>query len=134
MGLILRLADKVAAGEFLAIAGDRIPVHGSKTVRIPFLGEEADFPVGPYLIASLLGCPLFLMLSVHEGAGYVLEFEKLADVVRLPRRNRDAALAEHACRFADALTARLQRSPYDWFNFFAFWEPAQPEPHAPHPI
>lgn len=122
MGLTLKLAERVAAGEFLAIAGDRVPVRGSKTVRIPFLGGDADFPVGPYLIAGLLGCPLFLMLSLHEGDGYALEFEQLADKVMLPRRAREAALAEHAGRFADALAARLRRSPYDWFNFYAFWD------------
>lgn len=134
MALVLRLADKVAAGEFLAIAGDRVPVRGSKTVRVPFLGSDADFPVGPYLIAGLLGCPLFLMLSLHEGRGYALEFEKLADTVHLPRRAREAALADHARRFADALAARLHRSPYDWFNFYAFWDRVRPEPHAAHHV
>lgn len=132
MALTLRLADKVAAGEFIAIAGDRVPVRGSKTARVPFLGAEADFPVGPYLIAGLLGCPLFLMLCLHEGAGYVLEFECLAEVVQLPRRTREAALAEHARRFADALAQRLRRSPYDWFNFYPFWDHAGPDPHAHH--
>ncbi|NCT82763.1 MAG: acyltransferase [Comamonadaceae bacterium] len=122
MGLTLRLAERVAAGEFLAIAGDRVPLRGGKTARIPFLGGEADFPVGPYLIAGLLGCPLYLMLSLHEGRGYALEFELLADKVLLPRRAREAALAQHASRFADALAARLRRSPYDWFNFYAFWD------------
>ncbi|MBY0468041.1 MAG: acyltransferase [Burkholderiaceae bacterium] len=121
-GLMLQLADRVAAGEFLAVAGDRVPIRGSKTVRIPFLGSDADFPVGPYLIAGLLGCPLYLMLSLHEGDGYALEFELLADKVHLPRRAREAALTEHARRFADALAARLHRSPYDWFNFYAFWD------------
>ena len=122
MGLTLKLAERVAAGEFLAIAGDRVPVRGSKTVRIPFLGSEADFPVGPYLIAGLLGCPLFLMLCLHEGDGYALEFKLLADKVQLPRRDREAALADHARRFADALAARLRCSPFDWFNFYAFWD------------
>lgn len=130
MGLTLRLAERVAAGEFLAIAGDRVPVRGSKTVRVPFLGGEADFPVGPYLIAGLLGCPLYLMLSLHEGAGYSLEFELLAERVHLPRRARDAALAEHARGFADALAVRLRRSPYDWFNFYAFWD----RPDAAHHV
>lgn len=134
MALTLKLAAKVAAGEFLAIAGDRVPVRGSKTVRVPFLGSEADFPVGPYLIAGLLGCPLFLMLSLHEGEGYALEFEKLADTVQLPRRAREAAMTAHAHRFADALAERLHRSPYDWFNFYAFWDRARPDPHVAHHV
>jgi len=132
MALTLQLAAKVAAGEFLAIAGDRVPVRGSKTVRVPFLGDDADFPVGPYLIAGLLGCPLFLMLSLHEGDGYALEFEQLAEAVQLPRRAREAAMAAHARRFADALAERLQRSPLDWFNFYAFWDQVPLDAHDPH--
>lgn len=133
MGLTLKLAERVAAGEFVAIAGDRVPVRGSKTVRIPFLGSEADFPVGPYLIAGLLGCPLFLMLCLHEDPGYALEFELLAEQVKLPRRAREEALTAHARRFADALAARLRRSPYDWFNFYAFWDkPSNDKPLAHH--
>ncbi|MBB3194238.1 LpxL/LpxP family acyltransferase [Roseateles terrae] len=134
MALTLKLAAKVEAGEFIAIAGDRVPVRGSKTVPVPFLGGMADFPVGPYLIAGLLQCPLYLMLSLHEGRGYALEFETLADTVELPRRSREAALAVYAQRFADALTLRLQRSPYDWFNFYAFWDRPRNDAHAAHPV
>lgn len=132
MGLTLKLAERVAAGEFIAIAGDRVPVRGSKTVAVPFLGSEAEFPVGPYLIAGLLGCPLILMLCVHEGRGYALEFERLAEQVALPRRAREEALAAHARRFADALAARLRRSPYDWFNFYAFWDRPSHDKHSAH--
>jgi len=136
MPLVLRLADKVAAGEFLAIAGDRVPVHGGRTVRVEFLGAPADFPVGPYLLASLLDCPLYLMLCLHEGPGYALEFELLAQTVHLPRRDREQALTALATRYAQALTHRLHRSPHDWFNFYPFWAAGQPDDHGsdPHPL
>jgi predicted LPLAT superfamily acyltransferase len=122
MALMARLADKVAAGEYIAIAGDRVPVRGDKTVHVDFLGAPAPFPVGPYLIAALIGCPLHLMLCLHEGDGYAIDFELLAERVVLPRRAREQALAAQAQAFADALAARLRRSPYDWFNFYAFWD------------
>lgn len=126
VGLMTRLAAKVAAGEYLAIAGDRVPLHSGKTTRVDFLGAPADFPIGPYLIAALLDCPLYLMLSLHEGSGYVVEFELLAEKIVLPRREREVVLNAHACAYVAALTARLRRSPYDWFNFYAFWDSAHP--------
>ncbi len=118
------LADKVAAGEFVAIAGDRIPVLASKTVQASFLGHPAPFPVGPYVLASLLKCPLYMLGCVHEGDGYHLHFKLLAQSVQLPRGQREAAMARHAQDFADALAELLRRSPYDWFNFFPFWDQA----------
>ncbi len=120
--MAMLLAEKVAAGEYIAIAGDRVPVTQSKTVTAIFLGHPAPFPVGAYVLASLLKCPLYLMGCVHEAQGYGVYFETLAERVLLPRGKRDEALQACAQGFADALTALLRRSPYDWFNFFPFWD------------
>lgn len=120
----LLLAEKVAAGEYIAIAGDRVPVQQSKTVEVDFLGHPAPLPIGPYVLASLLKCPLYLLGCVHEGRGYGLYFELLSERVELPRGRRESALQAHAQGFADALTRLLKRSPYDWFNFFPFWNQA----------
>jgi predicted LPLAT superfamily acyltransferase len=118
------LARKVEAGGFVAIAGDRVPVTRSKVVRVPFLGRPADFPVGPYVLAALLKCPLVLLGCVREGHAHAVGFELLADRVELPRGRRDAALAEQAALFAGRLERLLARAPYDWFNFYPFWAPA----------
>ncbi len=118
----IMLAEKVAAGEFVAIAGDRVPVRQSQTVSVDFLGYVAPLPIGPYVLASLLKCPLYLLGCLHEGSGYGIHFEQLAERVELPRATRQAALQAHAQTYADALAALLRRSPYDWFNFFPFWD------------
>ena len=123
------LANKIEAGEFVVIAGDRVPLSASQTVAVDFLGHAAPFPVGPYVLASLLKCPLFLLGCVHDGASYCVHVECLAQQVVLPRAHRDDALREHAQRYAEALTRLLAGSPYDWFNFFPFWE--QRHAHAP---
>lgn len=120
-GMAMVLADKVASGEFIAIAGDRVPVHDSKTVQVPFLGHDASFPVGPYVIAALLKCPLYFMGCVHEGTGYAVEFVPLAETVKLPRAQRQQALEGYASAFAQQVERMLHQAPYDWFNFFPFW-------------
>ncbi|MDR2215705.1 MAG: glycosyltransferase family 2 protein [Nevskiaceae bacterium] len=120
-GLAMRLADRVAAGECVIIAGDRIPVAGAAVVAAPFLGRQAKFPVGPYLLASLFDCPIFFLCCIHEAGGYVIHFDRLAERVSLPRGNRAVQLARYATEYAHALEAMLARSPLDWFNFFDFW-------------
>jgi predicted LPLAT superfamily acyltransferase len=121
-GAAMLLADSVAAGECVAIAGDRVPVAGSAMTTAEFLGAPARFPVGPYVLAAMLGCPLYLLCCIHEGEGYVVHFEKLADHVRIPRAERAARLAGYAGGYARALEAMLVRAPLDWFNFFDFWK------------
>ena len=124
------LAERVARGEFIAIAGDRIPVSDSKTTQASFLGHTAAFPTGPYVLAAVLKCPLYFMGCVHEGAGYTVEFVPLAQQVQLPRAKRDEALAQYAQAYAQQLERMLQKAPYDWFNFFPFWDQAVPKAKA----
>lgn len=116
------LAERVARGEYIAIAGDRVPLRGGRSVRVPFLGHPAPFPIGAYVLASALGCPVFTMACTHGERGYDIRFERFADRIVLPRGSRDAALAEQAARFAQWLEAQVHRAPYDWFNFFPFWD------------
>lgn len=117
------LNERVAAGEYIVIAGDRVPVVASKTVEVDFLGHRAPFPVGAYVLAFTLGCPLYLLGCIHRpDGGYVIRFEVLAEQVKLPRATRDAAMTSYAQLFADRVTALLIRAPYDWFNFFPFWD------------
>lgn len=118
----VRLAERVARGEFVAVAGDRVPINSTRNARAPFLGREAPFPVGPYVLAAILGCPLFAMSCLHRGDSYVVRFERFEDRVVLPRAERDAALARQVARFAQWLEAQVRQAPFDWFNFFPFWD------------
>jgi predicted LPLAT superfamily acyltransferase len=118
----VELERRVRAGEFVAIAGDRVPVAGGRVAVVPFLGAPAAFPVGAYVLASLLACPLLLLGCIREGGGHVVRFELLAERVRLARAGRQQALQQWAGLFARRLEALLLRAPYDWFNFFSFWD------------
>ena len=121
--MAMTLADRVAAGEFVAIAADRVPVQGDRTCRAPFLDADADFPAGPWLIASLLRCPVWALSCLHEGDGYRVRIERLFERVLLPRNDRQSALDACAARFSAWLAGCLRQSPLDWFNFYDFWMP-----------
>ncbi len=106
----------------MALAADRVPVQSSAVTTVSFLGAPARFPAGPYVLAALLRCPLYFLCSVHEGDGYVVHFERLAESISLPRAERGPRIAVHAADYARALETVLARAPLDWFNFFDFWK------------
>lgn len=116
------LSERVARGEYVVIAADRVPVFASQTVDVDFLGHPAPFPSGPWVLASLLRCPVWFMGCIHEGDGYAIRFERLAERVVLPRAARHEAIQALATRYVAEVTALLRRSPYDWFNFYRFWD------------
>jgi predicted LPLAT superfamily acyltransferase len=106
----------------VAIVGDRVPVRASRTVTLPFLGVDAPLPVGAYVLAALLRCPLFFMGCVREAGSHVVVCEQLADCVELPRGRRDEALKAIARRYLVCLEGLVRRAPFEWFNFFPFWD------------
>ena len=120
---VMRLQDRIRAGEWVIIMGDRTPVsEDGRIVWADFLGERAPFPQGPFILASLLECPVYLMFALKEPEGMSLRIEHFSDRLYLPRKEREQALREAAQQFAYRLEAACFRAPLDWFNFFDFWD------------
>lgn len=126
------LAGKIAEGEFIAIAGDRIPVAPNPRVAFAtFLGSPAPFPVGPYILASLFQCPVYLLFTLHDGAAAEIHFELFRESVCLTRKNRDHMLAELVAEYARRLEYFCRRAPLQWYNFYDFWQlPVMKDRHA----
>jgi predicted LPLAT superfamily acyltransferase len=122
LGLAMRLKEKVQQGEWVVIAGDRVPVGDSERVcRVRFVGELARFPIGPYVLAMLLQCPVFLLHCFRLDDQYRLGYEFFSEQIGTNRSNREKDYCVYAQRFATALEAQVIRSPLQWFNFYDFW-------------
>ena len=123
----IMLEQRVENGDWLFIAGDRTPVSGNRRTSVaPFLGADAEFSQGPYLMAALLDCPIYLFFCRREGDHYELCVEKLADRAILPRGRRAEALARYAAAYASRLEKRVLEDPFQWYNFYDFWRPSGP--------
>ena len=117
------LKEKIDQGEFVAIAGDRIPVAPEPRIALaPFLGAMAPFPIGPYVLASLFQCPVYLLFSLRIRRGWEIHFELFRESIRLPRKDRAAALANLAGAYAARLECYCRQAPLQWFNFYDFWQ------------
>ncbi|MDB5776040.1 MAG: acyltransferase [Herbaspirillum sp.] len=126
------LSERVARGEFVVIAGDRIPVAAKPRVAVaPFLGRPAPFPVGPYVLASLLQCPVYLMFSQRTRDGAELHFEPFRERIVLPRKAREQSFAALTADYARRLQYHCLLTPLQWFNFYDFWQ--MPEADAEPP-
>lgn len=118
----IELRQRIERGEWVVIAGDRTPVSGAEHVSVvPFLGAEAGFPDGPWILAALLRCPVALLFCVRQRDGWVLTVEPFAEGIELPRRDRREALRRHAAAYARRLETYARAFPYQWFNFYNFW-------------
>lgn len=135
--VLFDLRERLARGEVVALLGDRAPKDSvGRVVDVPFLGGSARFPEGPWIFASLLEAPLYTVFSMREPGGrYRVEFTRLADRISLPRESRGAALRGYISEFALRLGEIAQRYPYQWFNFYPFWDDERvAEAPAPNPV
>lgn len=115
------LERRIAAGELVVIAADRVPVQSNRTVQAPFLGAPAAFPQGPFVLASLLRAPVYTLFCSRRGDDYHIELQPFCERLSLPRGQRQEALAQWAERYAGRLEEVVRQAPLQWFNFYDFW-------------
>ncbi len=123
---MLQLSQRLERGEWLAIAGDRVPLHGGRTAMADFLGQPAAFPQGPWLLAGLLECQVNLLFCLKQDGRFHVHLEPFAERIRWRRADRDAVIAQAVQRYADRLAARCLETPLQWFNFYPFWNTQDP--------
>ena len=119
---MIRARECVERGEIVGILADRAP-PGHRMTVVPFLGAPAAFPTGPFVLASTLAAPVILFTAVRTGPGaYLVRFEPFTDRLVLPRASREAGLVEAVGRYARAIEVACRAHPFQWFNFFPFWD------------
>ena len=122
---MLRAHECLGRGGMVGLLADRRP-HGERVARVPFLGALAPLPLGPHVLAGMLGAPVMLAFGIWRGPRrYLVRFEPFAGPGSPSRANRDAAAQERAARYAARLEEMCRAHPYNWFNFHDFWEEAR---------
>ncbi|RDS85701.1 glycosyl transferase [Dyella psychrodurans] len=122
--MMMDLSQRLERGEWLAIAGDRVPLHDGRRVTVDFLGHPAAFPQGPWLLAGLLRCPVNLLCCLKVEGRYRIYLDHFLDAAHWERGQRDATIHAWVQRYADHLARQCLIAPQQWFNFYAYWQPA----------
>ncbi|SUO95419.1 glycosyl transferase family 2 [Suttonella ornithocola] len=119
---MMMLAERVDAGEWIAIAADRVPVRGEKILAADFLGDSADFAQGPWLLAGLLKTPINTLFCLKEQGRYHIYFERFMDELQWQHSTRMAAIQSALNGYSKMLENYCRKAPLQWFNFFNFWQ------------
>lgn len=122
MGFAIQLGEKVGAGEFLALAGDRVAISNSASaITIDFLGRAAPFPSGPFVLGLALQAPIVTVFCIKEAGRYHIYFETLWQGGGVKRAERKELLTELVRNYAARLEYYCQKAPLQWYNFYSFW-------------
>ncbi|MBK8891323.1 MAG: acyl-CoA synthetase [Dechloromonas sp.] len=122
---MLQARDRLDQGYLVGMLADR-GLGDDATVDCEFLGEMAPFPVGPWRMAAMLRRPVFFMTGLYLGGNrYQIHFEPLADFSTASRADLGAATSAAQQRYVERLAHFCRLAPYNWFNFFDFWQRAR---------
>jgi predicted LPLAT superfamily acyltransferase len=132
---MLKVQDKLDAGMLVGMLGDRT-LGDEPMTSVELLGTPAAMPIGPFRMAALMRRPVVFMVGLYLGGNrYCVHFETLADFTDVPRGQREVAVQQAIERYAGLLNHYCREAPYNWFNFFDYWQSvptslsAQPHEH-----
>lgn len=122
----LEIGAALNSGALVTMLGDR-GRPGNATVSAEFLGSPAEFPTAPWQIAAALHVPVVLCAGLYRGGRrYDLYFELVGEQLHVERSHRQQQLRVLVQDYADRLAALLRSAPYNWFNFYDFWNQSGP--------
>ncbi|MFA6921238.1 MAG: acyl-CoA synthetase [Gallionella sp.] len=123
---MLRVQDRLNEGGIVGMLADRTP--GNDTLYpVQILHAQAHLPAGPFRMTALLRRPVIFMTGLYLGGNrYAIHFDALADFSAVERGGRDAAVQAALTRYAALLDQYCRKAPYNWFNFFDFWQSTAP--------
>jgi len=116
---VFLIKDALDRLEYVCFQGDR-HVAGSQVLHTEFLGKEAAFPAGPFLLAAKMQAPVVFYFALREkGMSYSFNFVIAQPVVKGNGVRPEQQLLE---QYRSLLEKIARKHPEQWFNYFDFWK------------
>ena len=117
MSHVYEISTALQNNELIALHADRF-VAGSKTITGNFLGKDAQFPMGPFVLATAFKVPVSYVFCFKDNAmHYHLSSSKPVEYTGNKKETIPAALAD----YIKELEAKVKQYPEQWFNYYNFW-------------
>lgn len=122
---LLQMKEAMEQGCIIGMLGDRL-LEGEKKVSCTFLGDEIALPSGPFALAELLNVPVIGMFGVYTGGNqYEIYHSFLYDGQKVVGESRRETVARLTQKYVNSIEGMVKRFPYNWFNFYDYWEDGQ---------
>jgi predicted LPLAT superfamily acyltransferase len=115
---IYEISAALARNELICLHGDRFR-PGNRTMEHEFLGECANFPAGPFILASKLRAPVCFVFAFKETN---FHYHFYAEPGRSYEGRGQEGMGRMLDDFVQLLEQRLKQYPQQWFNYYDFWK------------
>lgn len=110
---LVAIKQAFARNEIVALHGDRF-AEGQRTLSFPFFGRPANFPLGPFILASKFKVPtLYVFCMKEKDLRYHFYAYDSGEIGSKPE-----LLLQ---RFVSLLSEKVKAYPQQWYNYYDFW-------------
>ncbi len=117
---IYEISDAFKNNELVCMHADRF-LEGNKTLTANFLGENARFPMGPFVLATTFKVPVSFVFAMKETprhyhlfAGNIKEYNGVA--------GKASAMQTMLNDFVAEMETKVKKYPVQWYNYYNFWK------------
>ena len=115
---IYQISEALKNNELVCMHADRF-LEGNKTFAAKFLGGEARFPIGPFVLASSFKVPVSYVFAVKESN---LHYHFFASRIKsYEHQDRRSGMQEMLIEFVKEMEMKVKQYPEQWFNYYNFW-------------
>ena len=126
-GGVVEMMNALHSGGVLCAMGDRTFGSPKNSLAVRFLGGTVRLPYSFYRLAACTGAPVAVMFFPWLGKGRF--GAEIADVFTVPDLGPSKeAYLPYAQKLADALETFCVKYPYQFFNYYDFWENVYADP------
>jgi predicted LPLAT superfamily acyltransferase len=116
---IFQINEAFSNNELVCMHADRF-VDGAKTIKVNFMGAEAKFPLGPFMLASRFKVPVSFVFAMKESAFHYHFFATpIKDYIHL---GREAIVDLLISDFVTDMENKVKQYPEQWYNYYDFWQ------------
>ncbi|MBN8859763.1 MAG: hypothetical protein J0H29_15310 [Sphingobacteriales bacterium] len=118
---IYAINEALKNNEIVCMHADRF-LEGNRVIEIPFLGKNACFPAGPFILAAQFKTPVCFVFAMKEGATHYHFYSSGIRFYDLSDKNE--AIRKMLPEFAAGMEEKVRAYPEQWYNYYDFWAQA----------
>lgn len=115
---IYAINEALKNNELVCMHADRF-VEGNRTLTANFLGKEARFPAGPFVLAAQFKVPVCYVFAMKEGRTHY-HFYSTA-IKTYDYSDKATAMQQMLNDFTLEMERKVKQYPAQWYNYYDFW-------------
>jgi predicted LPLAT superfamily acyltransferase len=119
MSHVYAIGEALQKNELICLHADRF-LEGNKTESIPFLGKEARFPSGPFVLSATFKVPVSIVFAFKDSSTHY-HFYGSELLSRSEGESKSAYIDRLMKGFVSQLEEKVKTYPEQWFNYYNFW-------------